>query len=70
MALELELEELETTGLDQLTFALRESRQRTIDMSNTRALASVPGELALGSFAGRIGSRGPYYGAGFEFIGP
>ena len=34
------------------------------------ALASVPGELALGSFAERIALSRPYYGAGFELVGP
>ncbi len=34
------------------------------------ALASVPGELALGSHARRIALSHPYYGAGFELVGP
>ena len=34
------------------------------------ALASVPGELALGSHAERIALSRPYYGAGFELVGP
>ena len=34
------------------------------------ALASVPGELALGSLAERIALSRPYYGAGFELVGP